>query len=464
LEEKMYKFKMALLLTISLMLMTTSYALAATYHVDTNNANASDSSAGTAAAPWKTIQKAVQTAQAGDTVYIKGGEYAVTGTGVRHKPALNPVNSGKAGSPITFEGVTGEKVNITMTSSSGPLIGASGSDYITWRNMTVTESSTFLTDSGTATLWGVDNCILDGIEIIGRDRSQMDNHDGIRAEVVTNSTIRNCIIHGYQNTADVLTANNCGIKMYKVHDTIIENNEFYNNNTCVFDKVNGINNTIRYNHFHSAQRAILMYGGGGSSTPILTGDKIYQNIFSNLKLVGIDMRYKVKDVQIYNNTFHQVNASSDYGTITFCTANNVSNIEIYNNVLSESVKPFHFWQSDLTPLSYLDYNTYYESAPFLVKWANIGNGGLSGWKSHSSKDTNSNEENPSFVNAGSESPEGFKLSSDSPLKNAGRNGVTIGAYITGTEAIGPSGSSNNNQSDEQSNVPASPTNLRIVEN
>lgn len=50
-------------------------ASAAEYYVAPTG---SDSAAGTMAAPWATLQKGVNTAVAGDTVWIRGGTYRVT--------------------------------------------------------------------------------------------------------------------------------------------------------------------------------------------------------------------------------------------------------------------------------------------------------------------------------------------------------------------------------------------------
>ena len=49
--------------------------LAITYYVDRNHPSASDANAGTLNAPWKTIQHAAETAVAGDTVFIRTGNY-----------------------------------------------------------------------------------------------------------------------------------------------------------------------------------------------------------------------------------------------------------------------------------------------------------------------------------------------------------------------------------------------------
>ena len=77
-----------------------SAATAATLVVATNG---SDANAGTAAKPFKTIQKAIDTAAAGDTITVHGGTYAVSKN-------LQVTKSGKAGSPITLAAAAGERV------------------------------------------------------------------------------------------------------------------------------------------------------------------------------------------------------------------------------------------------------------------------------------------------------------------------------------------------------------------
>ena len=66
------------------------------YYVATNG---SDSNPGTQSAPWKTIQKAMNSATAGSTVNIKGGTYY---------EILNVNVSGTAGAYITFRNAPSE--------------------------------------------------------------------------------------------------------------------------------------------------------------------------------------------------------------------------------------------------------------------------------------------------------------------------------------------------------------------
>ncbi|MGV8083352.1 MAG: DUF1565 domain-containing protein [Coriobacteriia bacterium] len=65
----------------------------------------SDTNAGTLASPWRTVQKAANTAKAGDTVYVRAGTYSerVTVSG-----------SGTASAPILLRGYEGERPLVTQ--------------------------------------------------------------------------------------------------------------------------------------------------------------------------------------------------------------------------------------------------------------------------------------------------------------------------------------------------------------
>jgi PKD repeat protein len=89
------------------------------YYIDTANSSASDSNPGTEALPWKTISKANQTLVAGDTVYVKAGNYA---------NAIAPVNSGTASGRITYRAYGSDVVTIRDTTTAVTL---SGKSYIT---------------------------------------------------------------------------------------------------------------------------------------------------------------------------------------------------------------------------------------------------------------------------------------------------------------------------------------------
>lgn len=75
----------------------------------------SDSAAGTLTAPWKSIAHAQSVAQAGDTVYFRGGTYAYTRatrsctSGTDRVDAVTLNKSGSSGSPISYLAYSGER-------------------------------------------------------------------------------------------------------------------------------------------------------------------------------------------------------------------------------------------------------------------------------------------------------------------------------------------------------------------
>ena len=73
----------------------------ATYYVDQNHPQASDENPGTEELPWKTLKKACNTVQAGDTVIVKAGRYSDPDSTWEY--AFNPVNSGEPSKPIIFK-------------------------------------------------------------------------------------------------------------------------------------------------------------------------------------------------------------------------------------------------------------------------------------------------------------------------------------------------------------------------
>src|SRR5450759_2963509 len=80
-----------------------------TYYVSTTG---SDTNPGTLSQPWKTIQKAVNTVVAGDTIYVRGGQYDGIKNGWSFK------NSGTSSQPITLTNSPGEQVVFKILTST----------------------------------------------------------------------------------------------------------------------------------------------------------------------------------------------------------------------------------------------------------------------------------------------------------------------------------------------------------
>jgi len=77
-----------------------------------NGINGSDMNPGTQDQPWQTIQKAAKSVLAGDTIYIRGGEYIAGGWGNTF------ANSGTEMQPITVRNYPGEQVVIRMNGNN----------------------------------------------------------------------------------------------------------------------------------------------------------------------------------------------------------------------------------------------------------------------------------------------------------------------------------------------------------
>ena len=82
-------------LRLILLCLLASPSFAADYYVTPNG---NDGSPGSKAQPWKTISKANQVLQPGDTVYVAPGEY---------RERIEPVRSGQSGKYITYSSYDG---------------------------------------------------------------------------------------------------------------------------------------------------------------------------------------------------------------------------------------------------------------------------------------------------------------------------------------------------------------------
>ena len=113
------RFQLSVSLAVGLAFVTAS-AAASEYYVATTG---SDSNAGTMDAPFATLQKGVNTAVAGDTVWIRGGTYKIT-TPASSSAGINFTKSGTSDTNrIKYWAVPGE---VPVIDFSGMVISTSG--------------------------------------------------------------------------------------------------------------------------------------------------------------------------------------------------------------------------------------------------------------------------------------------------------------------------------------------------
>ncbi|UCF42601.1 MAG: right-handed parallel beta-helix repeat-containing protein, partial [Planctomycetota bacterium] len=158
-------------------------SLAMTYHVDINDPNANDNNPGSAAKPWRTLTKAGNTAQGGDTVLVKAGIY---------NKVLRPVNSGSAGNLITFKSYTEHSAVLDGAgafTSGVDLSYGGGRKYIRIEGFEIRNwpgEGIYLQDFY--------NTGVEGVEVVGNDIHH-NGENGIRVSRATDCLIENNKIH-----------------------------------------------------------------------------------------------------------------------------------------------------------------------------------------------------------------------------------------------------------------------------
>lgn len=379
--------------------------------------NGNDSAAGTISSPLKTVYAAIQAADAGTTVVLRGGTYNET-----HELRIRVPN-------ITITSYPGEWAVINRNTGASEdmgiyfYVGSNGSKL-----QCVEVSGGFYTVS-TETMW---------------DWGEADRSGA------SNITIENTKLH--DSYRDV-------IKIKPQSDDItISHNEIYNSsngqmdgecNAEGIDNVNGDRTHISYNHIHNTcSTGVYLKGGatdgivennliedtggagiilGFDTSPeffdLATNPDYYENIrgiarhnlIRNTGWAGIAL-YASKDAEVYNNTI--VNTASIYHSpiyfgITFQDwepeAGRPANFNpsIHHNIVSQSAERDAYMvgirQSDelgglssLEGATGLDNNCYYQaSRPATYQDGRTNwTGNFTDWQTHTSAESNSHEVDP----------------------------------------------------------------------
>lgn len=245
-----------------------------------------DKDPGTETQPWLSIQKAANTAVAGDTVYIKSGTYT---------EVVTIANSGANGKCITFKEYPGNTVILDGTSNAGwwGIVNIHGKDYIKLEGFEIRNNGIGWGLLIEHELGNVNNPAtyieLSGLEV---------HHTGGEAIQVRgnahNIVIKNCVVHDSNKHSGIdiyqwdggrphhvlvrgCTAYNfprfAGIASEQADDLIIENNVSYNNKLGI-DIGSGKNNIIKNNNIHNCRTGIAISSNEDS--------QIYSNIIHDI--------------------------------------------------------------------------------------------------------------------------------------------------------------------------------------
>jgi parallel beta-helix repeat protein len=372
--------------------------LMSSYVVSTSG---SDSAAGTSAAPWKTIQKAVNSVKAGDIVSVKAGTYAGFAFGDQQV-------SGTASSPITFKADAGVVINAT-NSQTRDGIGVENCNYIVLDGFTIQPSST-------------DAAWRAGIRFGGGG--------------IGNVARNNKVLMRSQDTQGIYSSFN--------QNQIVENNEVTGNQDAgIYCSNSAVNPTVRGNYVHdlstvSGQGVGIHFNGDISQggTGIIQGGLIDGNRVVNCG-TGISMD-GMQNATVRNNVLQNIHGKGINLYMADAAAASKNDVVVNNTIVLASDGYFpigvRFGSTNVKVLNNIGLNgsrsfvTDAESSSGLVVdyniWggANFSNDNDSGWMNFSSwqasgKDTHSKTSTASvlFVNAASD----FHLLGAAPAVNAG---------------------------------------------
>ena len=195
--------------------------------------NGSDSNDGSLNYPWKTIQKAANTAEAGDIVNIMGGTY---------QEQVETVNSGTAGNFISFKNYNSDIPIIDgsfMTSTWDGLVAVRGQSFLRFSGLKIANASAY----GLYFPLETNNIIIDNCEIYSCSLSGIYMYPA-NPTYVTNVLIENNVLydnHNWWNWPEGEGPNET-VTISNVDNFIFRYNYLYNNHKLPFDAKNNSRN------------------------------------------------------------------------------------------------------------------------------------------------------------------------------------------------------------------------------
>lgn len=445
-----------------------------TYYV--NNTTGNNSNPGTLSLPFKTIQKSVNVASAGATVYVMAGTYI--------ENIIMNSNSGTITNPIHFKNYNNDVV----------LIDGKGTNA----------------NSGDA-LWSitdVDNIIIDGFvfqNIINLWVKGLIINKNCNNITITNNTIREVHFSNDPNESVEYSENASPLLVYStdpanpVTNVVFSNNEIYNcrtgysesmtlngnvdgfllENNYIHDVANiGIdiaghfgacsdpafdqarNGTVRGNVLHNCASNVAIAGSiyvdGGKNTiienntvydgqvgiavgcenPGKTADNIivrnnitYNNTETGIEIGGYDyptVSGKVTNSEIYGNTCYKNDTGNNW--VGELWVNYVENLTVRNNIFyADNINKVLFYYADNNgagnTFNYNVFNTPTGATDCLFSYNGEGYGSFDWYKSQTGTDLNSTFADPLFLDATNQD---FHLLSNSPAIDAGDPTYMVG--------------------------------------
>ncbi len=408
---------------------------ATTYYVKpTGNDNWSGRSVDSA---WQHVNKACQTATAGDTVLIRAGTYnESSGTNCWPGPAdcgtLYPRNNGSPGRPIVFKGYPGDPLPV-MDGNNGTryAVSLNGKSFIVMDSIEVKRGYRGIMACGHDLL--IKNCVSDS-----NSGPAYNNTGGVcilfnGAGTAYNIVIENCtFFHNY----DPIGGANCsGIHIYSAENCTLRNNFIYDQTIGIYVKGNtvangGYNDSIYIHHniIHNVGSGIEVHGQG-----TMRDIFVYQNIVYNFTEDGLSQSIGSADGQVTNCAFH--NNVVDGGGANnrgFAIRFGTDSTRLYNNIFYNCGDNGGDYRREIAvkgeePTTHFieDYDcTWDDDNNLLYHWVG-SNWTLSQWKANTGNGTYTISQDPLFVDPANHD---YRLRPNSPCRGTGLGGADMGAY------------------------------------
>lgn len=442
------------------------------YYVDKVSGNNANN--GSATAPWKTIQKAANSATPNSIVNIKAGTY-------NENVVINV--SGTTGNYITFKNYANDNVIIDGTGTSGStLLTITNKNYLKFENLTIqnktvndaqgvlvqttgTNSSTDLTFKN-LTIKNINwtaikstpanpNTNAQGLIVYGRNGGitnltidsckVFDNILGYSEALAINGnvdgfTVKNCIVHDNTNIGiDILGHEGTASppSLDEARNGIVINNECYNNvsiyATSAGIYVDGARNiSIERNKSYQNGYGIEVGAEQNGIVQQITvkNNLIYKNKEAGLSIGGFDSGTtgQVINSVIRNNTFLQNDTSnSGAGEISMSKA---SSCTFENNIFYTGSQNVLMSIGSSSPQgnNIFNYNCWYtpnnNQNDITVDWRGTSYDTFSAYRSATGQDANSLYANPNLVSTSS-TPPNVHLNTASACINKGRPTTVI---------------------------------------
>ncbi|MCM1020713.1 MAG: right-handed parallel beta-helix repeat-containing protein [Muribaculum sp.] len=323
-----------------------------------------DSNSGSLNAPFLTIKKAIETAKAGTTIYLREGTYTPTNNEIMKKGVESAYDcvynlsvKGTADKPITITGYNDEKVIIDLSQikTDTRIIGFYvKADYWHLKKFDITGiqvTQTGHTQSINVGLFGGSNCIIE----------QVNMHDGMGIGVYatrgSNNLVLNCdAYNNYDPVSENGAGGNCdgfGFHLNNVAYTgnVISGCRAWRNSDDGYDLINNqapvvIENCWAWENGYDANRVSrgdgtgFKSGGYGMNSSVKTGATIPRNIVRNClswsnKQAGFYANHHLGGLDFTNNTsYHN---KRNFNMVNRKSATEAVDVDGYDHSLTNNV-------------------------------------------------------------------------------------------------------------------------------